>query len=709
MRSPVAQRPPDLAIVSEPILGESVFSYLRRLSMLNGHRQFDTFSIAIGVGILRRGSSDKVWTRLAAATGISLSDLAPMRWLRSEKPQFRQHTFLGDFISFGFALPKSNRYCVECLRENLIFREFWAATYVIACPIHGIELTEACTCGRQHDNRKNGQPWHCICGKSFLEAPVVKAIPSAILAAQNMSHCAGLPIAIGANTAPYSKQLPTAFRDFNAHDYSAYLHTLGGAASLEASEDRFRNRRKYGSTQVLGEDFSLVTVGKRIEAACEILETWPRGLGPLIDRLAFRGQEEAEKHFSQAFSTRAGSMLRNPMRGSDGLPLRELRLELDAYWNNKYPRHKRRRNLSVVNVLALRTTKLFNARQLAFALGASHWKKAHSRVLARVVSEIADDEAKLNDEELAALIRTRSLALYKDSQRSVSAGDARRLLEGAPENRVLQAWEHPDLLPADPRLFGLKLRGARAYSPESIEAAKQRLAAIAQPREDISGLGRLVTDGLRRGGLRPWYTKTDALLDMFAGKFAVYTQVEHPTLQDLFVDVKALGILSAAHSPVLMDEGTGFAELARMNDLIRLELGEEHVLALSQFRRMTRCKVVRTRTRDGYVRGKVRKTATRLYSITDVMSLMKKFQSGKLTYDETIPFIVPYDISQIVSEMWNSGHKDYFITGALTRMGIRTVNGSRWNRCTLKDALRQFPNGVGIFGIDLPAGASPFL
>jgi len=709
MRSGLAQRPPELAIVSDPILGESVSSYMRRLSILNGHRQFDTFAVAIGVGRLQRGSSDEVWCRLAEAAGASLDDLTPMRWMASGERRFRQHTFLGDAISYGFARPNSNRYCVECLRERLVIRDFWAMTYVIACPVHEIELTEVCECGRAHDNRKNGQPWHCICGRSFLAAPIVKAQPSAVLAARNMSYCAGLPIAIGTNTAPYSKALPTPFLDFNPHNYSAYLHTLGGAVCLEESEDRLRQRGGYASAKLLGADFSMAVVGRRIEAACEILETWPEGLGPLIDRLAFRGQEDADKIFSHALGTRAGSMLRNPMRGSDGLPLRDLCIELDAYWNTKYPRQKRRRNLTVVSFPALRTSRLFNARALALAVGASHGTKAHSRVLARVVAEISNEEAQLTDAELAALIRTRSISLFNDAQRSVTAGGARRLLEGASEQRVLQAWEHPGLLPADPRLFGLKLKGARAYSPEAVEAVKQRLAAIAKPREDVSGLGRLMTNGFRRGGLRPWYTKTQALLDMFAGKFVVYAQIANPTLQDLFVDVKALETLSAAQSPVLLAEGAGFAEMARVNDLVRLEFGEEHVLVLNQFRRMVRCEAVRTQTREGRVKGRARKTSVLLYSIPDVMNLLKKRQSGGLTIDETLPFLIPYDISQIIHEMWKAGRRGHFIAGVLTRAGIRTANGSRWVQCTLQDSVRQFPNGAGIFGINLPAGASSFL
>lgn len=228
-------------------------------------------------------------------------------------------------------------------------------------------------------------------------------------------------------------------------DGHSYLELLGVAASRPEAEDL----RKGGSSASYhygprGPQLSLASALTIVEAGHGVIQGWPNSFTSLLEQVEGRGQALDEKAtLFQAFSTSVGRSLRHPYRGENGLPLPLIHSSFDAYWRERHGR-RRSRNPSIKDVNARRINSLFTVAALARAVGETAPNYLHGRVLKRIATTLTEKEKSLAPEELAGLLRSRSIALHAAALSAVSATDARHRLEGVSRKILYQAGTTPN-------------------------------------------------------------------------------------------------------------------------------------------------------------------------------------------------------------------------------------------------------------------------
>lgn len=692
---------PRLPIMLRPEAGENACGFLRRLAAANGHRGVWVFSRALGLGAdFGPLSAGRIWKRLADAAGLTDADVAGLRWSLADRARPGPETTVivaGTRTRRDFIHPTVARLCPLCLRETGVWRAFWSFSCIVACPRHGTLLVTACSCGRPLLPRDHGRIWACACGVAAGDLGAGAAPASATEVARNLAARVGT-----ASGYTCENNLAAPFDGLDAHDYMALVHTLGIAATTPACEDapmlpeqRLYRKDAYGAMLAL--DLALA----RLQGATDIIHGWPDAYMSLLGDVEGRNTSTNASKISGAFATVVGRLLARPVRGADGLPLRILNQAFERYWIEHHDgRFRRRPRLLSNDATAKRLQRHVNAAILARAVGVPRDTMLLRRVVRRVFERLDDEDRSRADKDLARLVYDRAIALFRAVMASMPACAVRQAVEGTPGGRALSGWEHPRLIPADPALHGLWLSGKPAYAPEAARAALVRLRTVACRVERSDGLVPLMTAGLR-GSMRPWYSKTDVLLDVMDGKLVVYTAVDAPKLGDLFVNIEDLRQARFAHDPIngLAADG-GFAPYKQVNILLLGQFGPTGQLTIQEFRRLTRAGLVRWRSehRGHGDRGNLHRT--RLYNMADTLGFVRRRLSpAGLSVAEAASFGRIHDVGPLLSTMRGSGMGACRIEAELLRRGVRTENGAAWPCEFIAKAITQVEQGKQVPGL----------
>lgn len=494
-----------------------------------------TFSTALGLPTLGPQSSEDKWDRLAQATGQEKSVLTAMQWPRAPTVSgIGQHSLmLGTRMATAFVNARAFRFCPACMRERRLGRQFWAIEYVVSCPLHSCLLRDACSrCGRKYVTA--ARPWGCYCGADFCDEPEEPAPVGAVRMAKNLAAIIGADLALGLERPGHGVDLPMPFDSLTAHDYIAYVHVVGKAATTSAADDT--GAAETGSWYRTGmRDAALMigTVISRITAAHEVFGDWPDAYRAILAEVEQRTPREPGKmQLEHAFASKIGQSLQAPLRDSKGLPLPLLVKAIDDFWRAKPDRVRRVRTLMTAHSVARRLGRKVTGTALVRELGIHIGQKVPRRVLQSVMDALDTEELALEDTDLAALVHRKSIEMAKLAKSSLSTSAAMLRLEGA-EDASFKDWNHPELVLPATEMQGLRLAGKAMYLLSSVEGALDRLAGVAKWIKEPGSLVPLMAVTLRLGGIHARYKKTDLLLDLFRGKFRTYTMVERPRLCDI--------------------------------------------------------------------------------------------------------------------------------------------------------------------------------
>ena len=433
------------------------------------------------------------------------------------------------------------------------------------------------------------------------------------------------------------------------------------------------------------------TVLARLEAATAVMDWWPGAFHDLLDDLRARGDGTQAQNLASAFPTRVGRSLLWPRRGKDGLPLRLVYEAVDGYWRLRGPSRLRRRNLTVKSADALRLHASLNATALANAAGARQATSLHARILRRILDELSPAERALPPGEAAGLALRRGVVRHAAVSEAVTGHAAAKILRGRATKDTLSGWDHPDLLPADPALQGLRFRYDRIYSLTSIGEIPARLRAVCARPTDPHGLSPLVPVAIRVAPLRPWYGKTALLVDILDGTVPVFATIDDPRLDDLLVDLPSLRAHIAGRDPALLSE---HAPLARVNEILRLRLGSDAVISLEAARRLVRAEAVGFLVRKSVTVNRERPVVQRLYNVVDMVAAVERSTRGQG---------IECDAGARIVTLRCEGATLRAIASALARSGLRTINGARWTHSSVGAALTRAEAGHRVPAIAMPA------
>jgi len=687
---------PHLAVVLRPETGENGRGFLRRLAEANGHRSMRLFCRALGLGGgFGPASAGHAWRRLAHAASLTDAEVGAMRWNRTGRARLEARIVVsGTPTTIGFVDPKTDRLCPACFREGGIQRDFWSFSCIVACPRHGILLASACGCGRPLLSGTYGRTSACVCGAVPGELADVAAPAAAVRVARNVAARVG-----AASGYACVNDLGAPFDALCAHDLMVMVRTLGVAGAMPASADPPVAAVTYYRAGKAEATLAPRVALARLQAAMEVIDGWPGSYVALIRGVEGRNAAADASTVTGAFATSIGRSLLNPALGIAGLPLGVLRDAADRYWDDHHAARRRRRNLATADPTARRLRGVFGIKELAHALGGGQGDELHRSVLRRVLAGLTDDDRVLGVEELAALVRGRTVALHRAAMASLSSEAVKDIVEGKTHAGTLNGWEHPLLIPADPALHGLRYTNRRAYDPAVVDRALARLRTVARRVERPGGLERLVSGCMGRR-LRPWYTKADVLLDVLAGRLPVYAAVDAPRLGDLLVDAGDVLRLSTARVPADRPVHEGFERYDRANAALERRFGPEARMTLGEFRRLARGGLVAHRVRSVPVGSRRAPHTTWLFSVEDLVGFAeRRLGADGLAQDEAAAFGRTADIGPLLVGLKGAGMSAACMAGELAGGGIKTEDGAPWGLRALRAAIRRAEGGGTAAGL----------
>ena len=679
-----APGPLPFTVLPQP--GENVHGYVRRLAAANGHSNLATFSSAIGVVGIGPLSGDETWDRLRAAVDLGPDALEPMRWRAFRAAGGHRVRVLGNALAPGHVDARSARICPDCLVGDGLHRDIWSLQAVRACPLHGTVLLEACpVCGTTFSPAAR-RPTGCGCGARFADLAAPAAGAGVVRVARNVALLLGPATALGIPRPPWGLELPAALATVGLFDLLCLVELLGTAATVPTDLDvptatRSRNYLRSGRR-------GHSTVGGALEAvaaADRIIVAWPHAFHELLEAVTARGLPGG---MDEAFSTPVGRSLRYPPRGADGLPLRVVHESVDAFWRSRGG-SARRRNLAVVDHVALRLHPDLSAAWLAEALGDGQATQFHGRVVQRVLEGLGSAERELADRELAALSRERALRLARDARVSLSPVEAKRRLEGTRDNQRLSGWDHPELLCPDPRLRDLRSRGV-FYAEADVGRTLGTLAELAVRVEGPHGLVPLVSVGMRYRLEEPRPGKTEVLLGVFRRSLRVAAEVHAPTLGDLLVDVEEL---NGAARRARDEDCPDFLGGRQLNEVMLHRHGESARLSATQLARLAGEGLVRTETGLRH-RGASSASATvTRFHVADAEGVIRRSLAGSSAPAEAAALAAETDVAPLLRAWHSAGMRPPAMVAELHRMGFRTVRGAAWRESSVWRAVQRLGSG----------------
>ncbi len=588
------------------------------------------------------------------------------------------------------------RLCPLCLGSNGIRRDFWSLAHVVACPVHGCLLVDACSaCSKRFGAAPFSSPVACGCGRRF-DHPAVKTAPlPAIRAARNLALIVGANASTGASAVGWALELATPFTRISANDYMSYMEVIGTAATTSAKEDvRVEGLARRYALGAKVKQPPLTAALARIEAAAVIMDDWPGALHALLKNLRERGGATQSSDLAAALPTVAGRSLLRPRRGSNGLPLRLIYEAVDGYWRLHGPAECRKRNLTVENAAALKMHSFLNATTLAAAVGSRRATGLHSRILRRVLDEVSPENLTLPPGDTADLLLRHCVGRHRAVVDTMTGHAAVRILEGRSSNTTLSGWNHPNLVPVDPALQGLRLKHSALYSTASVHSALARMRAASRRPDEEHRLSALVSVAMKLAPLRPWYGKTALLLDLLDGTVPVFATVEDVRLDDLLVDLAALKTHIASRDPALRSE---YLALAKLNEFLLIKLGPGSSMGLEETRRLVRAGAVGIVLIKSTAANRTRPVVQRLYRVVDMTAVVeRRLAHAALPEVECKAAGRQCDVAELMIKLREDGSTLRATAKALSRSKIRTINGAAWTHSSVGSALRRADIGQSV-------------
>lgn len=311
------------------------------------------------------------------------------------------------------------------------------------------------------------------------------------------------------------------------------------------------------------------------------------------------------------------------------------------------------------------------------------------RVLQRVMDNLTVEELALCDDDLANLVHETAVALARLAKTSLSPNEARLRLEGLNDGRPFHGWKHPELMTPDKEIFGLRLAGKDMYLLSSIERALARLQTLTVQIAEAGKLKPLIAYTLRRGGVHSLYRKTDILLDVFAGRFAVFTTVVDSCLCDLFVDHDEVVALRNRKRPGPIEDPPEYEKKDTINRLIARRYGLAARLKPAQFERLANLNRVRSLTRRSKIPCRDRDVVVRFFHAEDVLGVVDRAHKEQATPMELVAMGDTFDIGPRVVKHEGAGCSVASIARRLNAEGLWTQTGLVWTGPHLGNSLRR--------------------
>lgn len=594
-------------------------------------------------------------------------------------------------IACGHLHPRNRRFCPSCLREDGIRRDFWSLAKVVSCPRHATLMADACPgCSEPYTTTSTLNSDACRCGFRLVDVLTKPASAAATTVSRNLAIMFGTKLAVGVRDRSWQIDLPPEFRGIEVNDYVSYLDLLGIAESRAEDEDlQKRNLSKKYNGISQNPQLSLPSALVIVEAWHSIIQGWPDSFISLLERIEIRSQISDEKRTpSQVFSTEIGRSLCFPCRGENGLPLLLIHSAFDAYRRERHG-HRRSRNPPVQDVNIKRVCSLFNGTALARAMGKLNATPLHGRIVKRIVHYLTEKEKSFPPEELAGLLRTRSIALYVAASCAITPCSARRRLEGVSGCHRISGWDHPELLQPDLELARLR-RIDKIYSEKSISDILIQLSRIAVRVKSPGTLLPLMSVAVRYRRKRPALTKTDLLLQIIRGALRVACVVSKPTLRDLYVDVGDLNVDFVARRA--RQSSSPYMSKTALDRLVTYHHGGVGILTVNVLHRLVRAGLVRSETRAKSAKNLMRQI---FFHRDDVSAIMSRQFAGQALPQEIAVIGCEIEIGSRLHELYQNGLTKTAIATELNRLNIRTVRGALWSKALVEYAFsRSISNRV---------------
>lgn len=463
--------------VTQP--GETAFGYFRRFAAAMSFESLRSFEHVAGLHEFGPTSGDDAWARLAAITGLTADELAPLRWSVPGGSIGQDVVIAGHRVRRRALTMQRIRVCPTCLKEaggvddqgdvRRVHRREWAFRHVVACHRHGTLLVDRCPCGKELNAVGGAKRWACECG-----------IPMATMAASPASdrqiRAAG---AVDAMMSDGEVDLPPPFRYLDVDTFLAFLDRYGRAS--RDGPDASRDSRKLKPMRyVEHQEPPLDISAQDVEAAMAIVEDWPRGFYRLLHGVAGRNADaDIDVRKLALFATDVGHAVLGPLLDIDNVPVR------------------------------------FIDRRVRFWLLAEHGYRHGERHAVPI-----------------AFWERRSTFLpgrQRARPERLSPAAAAMMLEGLAERDRMKDWVAAGLIePADDGTFAF----------DDVDAILYLLMhCVAPPYDPIGYVGARDLSLRRLGGA---YPRSQLLADILTGRLFAFSNKEYPNLSHISVNEKQL-------------------------------------------------------------------------------------------------------------------------------------------------------------------------
>ncbi len=534
-----------LPLTVPPVPWENLNGYIRRLCAVNGVANVALFRSALDIGRLSSSTADEApWLRLAAASLQPLAAIKTMQWRKHESGLLRGLVdFHGQPIQKKFLRTARLRICPRCICDKKIIQDSWSLFYMTACPVHSVKLVDSCdNCfGNQNEPTplkytSAAHPWTCHCDREFGEIGSLPASPEALLVAEALENALGSQLRKNSKHADICPEIIA----LQLNDLMAFVDIVGTAATTPASEDIPDNSLGVAYRHgLVDQSTNLEKCTRRVEAAGQIITTWPVGYQKLLEEIADRNPDAPHHQVDRkAFATKVGSMVLFPRRSVSGVPLKILQDQVDEFCLSSLDLVRRKRNLATQDPRARIVHRTTNMSALARDLGLNSRSSLFQKAYRQVIKEMTLDEAGADAGALISNLQRSVEAHLQRSESSISGTTATVILEGARLDRRLQGWDHPELLQKMPETSDFYGKRKASYSLSETLALRDRFIALAEPVETCAS--PCILPQTLRIILSEAYKKTDLLIDLLHGQFTLYKEGSPESVFDLFVDIEQL-------------------------------------------------------------------------------------------------------------------------------------------------------------------------
>lgn len=321
-----------------PVHGESIYGFERRFAACTRYQSLGAFRKATGLMEVVPGSTPRKFASMAELAGLAPEALASMRWTgRDGVRRGCSALIMGHLINASYLRTQTLRFCPDCLSEDgppeqRIHHQAWQILQVCACPKHGTMLVEACDdCGRPIEQALKTKAWACACGKEMTDMAAASAPEGAV----RMSELFTKRLLANPGQELKACDAGTVPEEFTALSLDALLTVISKIGMIASDDqddeavglaDRLYNGVAFNNTA------SCVDAARAMNAAYDVISTWPKGIEQIFTALADRNPSPPTKHpVHSIFATRLGYRLLGGIKTSDGESIRLIDDALGAW------------------------------------------------------------------------------------------------------------------------------------------------------------------------------------------------------------------------------------------------------------------------------------------------------------------------------------------------------------------------------------------